>query len=320
MPNTVTALREIGIAIHPRDGRTFRGLRFLDGGTEAEASFPVTTGLGVRRTVLHQKMVEGAQECGVGLLWNTPVSGLTTDGAIVGGSVMNARWIVGADGIHSRVRRWSGLEAVWQHPARFAQRRHYRVNAWTDCVEIYWGHSMQAYVTPLGSDETCVVLVSPKPRVRFEESLSEFPGLAARLEDAELSSMERGGFTATSRLRRVYRGNIALTGDASGSVDAITGEGLCLSFRQAMALADALEAGKLEKYQSAHNHLARRPHFMSRLLLLLGRNAALRQRTLKVLAKDPGLFARLLAVHAGKTSSLHLASMSLRFGYQFLAI
>jgi len=52
-------------------------------------------------------------------------------------------------------------------------------------------------------------------------------------------------------------------------VDAITGEGLGLSFRQGLALADALEAGDLEKYQSAHRWLARRPHFMSRLLLLL---------------------------------------------------
>lgn len=178
---------------------------------------------------------------------------------------------------------------------------------------------MQAYVTPLGSEETCVVLVSPEPRVRLEETLQEFPGLAARLLDAELGSAERGGFTATRRLSRVYRGNLALTGDASGSVDAITGEGLCLSFRQAMALAEALEEGELESYQSAHNRLARRPNFMSRLLLLLGRNVQLRQRALNVLAKDPRLFAGLLSVHSGETSTLHFTATSLRFGYQFLA-
>jgi flavin-dependent dehydrogenase len=320
MPNTITALRELGIVIHPCDGRTFRGLRFLDGRTEAEANFPGTAGLGVRRTVLHQKMVERAQECGVSLLWNTPVSSLTPGGAILGGRAMSARWVIGADGIHSRVRCWSGLESVSQQEGRFAQRRHYRVKPWTDCVEIYWGQRMQAYVTPLGSGETCVVLVSPEPRVHFEEALCEFPGLAARLQDAELSSAERGGFTAICRLSRVCRGNVALTGDASGSVDAITGEGLCLSFRQAMALAEALEAGGLESYQSAHNRLARRPNLMSRLLLLLGRNVQMRQHTLKVLAKDPGLFARLLAVHAGETSTLHFTATSLRFGYQFLAV
>jgi flavin-dependent dehydrogenase len=320
MPGTITALRELGIALDPRAGQIFRGLRFLDGGTELEASFPGTTGIGVHRTVLHRKMVERAEECGVALHWNTPVSGLMPDGAVVGGKAMSARWIIGADGIHSRVRCWSGLEAGSRQKARFACRRHYRVNSWTDCVEIYWGDKVQAYMTPLGPEEMCVVLVSAEPRMRFEEALREFPRLAARLADAELSDTERGGFTATGTLSRVYQGNIALTGDASGSVDAITGEGLCLSFRQAIALAEALEAGKLEKYQSAHSQLARRPHFMSRLLLFLGRNVTLRQRAFKVLANDPGLFARLLAVHMGKTSALDLTSTGLRFGYQFLAI
>ena len=37
------------------------------------------------------------------------------------------------------------------------------------------------------------------------------------------------------------RGNVALIGDASGTVDAITGEGLCLAFSQAMVLAECLE-------------------------------------------------------------------------------
>jgi flavin-dependent dehydrogenase len=318
MPNTIAALQQLGIAIHPTEGRVFRGLRFLDGKTDAEANFPGTSGIGVRRTVLHRKMAERAQECGVSLLWNTPVSGLTPGGAIIGGRAMSAKWVIGADGIHSRVRRWSGLDSAWPQDVRFAQRRHYRVEPWSDCVEIYWGERMQAYVTPLSSEETCVVLVSPEPRVRFLEAPREFPGLAARLEDAELSSAQRGGFTATRRLSRVYRGNVALTGDASGSVDAITGEGLCLGFRQAIALADALEAGELESYQSAHRRLSRRPTLVSRVLLLLARNVRLRRRALKVLAKDPDLFARLLAVHAGDSSALQVSEAGLCFGYQFL--
>jgi hypothetical protein len=44
----------------------------------------------------------------------------------------------------------------------------------------------------------------------------------------------------------------------------------------------------------------------------------LRRRTLRVLAKDPGLFASLLSVHAGDGSALHLSATGLHFGYQFL--
>src|SRR5207245_1370217 len=76
MPNTLAALGELGIAIEPRDGRFFRGIRFIDDMTSLEVSLPGMAGLGVRRTVLHQKLVARAEECGVALLWNTPVSGL----------------------------------------------------------------------------------------------------------------------------------------------------------------------------------------------------------------------------------------------------
>src|SRR5216683_4829535 len=267
MPGTMTALRELGVAICPGDGQVFRGIRFVDAATSAEANFSNTSGFGVRRTVLHQKMVERAQECGITLLWNTPVASLSSDGAILGDTEMKARWIIGADGIHSRVRRWIGMDAGARQEMRFAQRRHYRVKAWTDCMEIHWGENAQVYVTPLSNDETCVALISRDPRMRLEDAWKEFPKLAGRLCHAEPRSAERGAVTVTRRLKSVYRGNVALTGDASGSVDAITGEGLGLSFHQAIALANALGNGELESYQRAHRQLARRPHTMDRLLL-----------------------------------------------------
>jgi flavin-dependent dehydrogenase len=177
---------------------------------------------------------------------------------------------------------------------------------------------MQAYVTPLSTEETCVALISRNPRMRLSEAWNEFPKLAERLANAELSSVERGAVTATCRLPRVYRGNVALTGDASGSVDAVTGEGLGLSFRQAIALAEALDAGKLEEYQSAHRRLARRPNTMARLLLLLDRCAPLRTRVLRGMAKDPDIFSRMLAAHAEEASPALLAGTSARLGWQLL--
>jgi flavin-dependent dehydrogenase len=154
--------------------------------------------------------------------------------------------------------------------------------------------------------------------MRLKDAWREFPKLANYLRHAEPSSTERGAVTVTRRLGQVYRGNVALTGDASGSVDAITGEGLGLSFRQAIALADALGNGELERYQHAHRRLARRPNTMGRLLLFLDRYPSLRMRALRGLAKDPELFARMLAVHLGEASSKFLAATGLRLGWQFL--
>lgn len=318
LPGTMVALRELGVAILPGDGQVFRGIRFVDAATSVQASFSRASGFGVRRTVLHQKMVERAQECGITLLWNTPVAGLSSNGAILRDAVMKARWIIGADGIRSRVRRWTGLEAKARQEMRFAQRRHYRVKAWTDCMEIHWSQGAQAYVTPLGNEEICVALISRNPRMRLEDAWKELPKLAGCLRQAKPSSAERGAVTVTQRLDQVYRGNVALIGDASGSVDAITGEGLGLSFHQAIALADALGKGKLESYQRAHRQLARRPNTMGRLLLLLDRYPSLRKRALRCLAAEPELFARLLAAHLGESSRKFLAATSLRFGWQFL--
>jgi flavin-dependent dehydrogenase len=185
-------------------------------------------------------------------------------------------------------------------------------------MEIHWSNRAQAYVTPLGNDETCVALISRDPRMRLADAWREFPALASCLRHAEPSSAERGAVTVTRRLRQVYRGNVALTGDASGSVDAITGEGLCLSFRQALALAEALSKGNLLNYQRVHRELAIRPQIMSRLLLMLDQYPALRKRALRILADEPGLFARLLSAHLGETSATFLAGTSLRLGWQFL--
>jgi flavin-dependent dehydrogenase len=318
MPDTLSVLRELGVAINPAEGIAFRGIRFVDQGLEVDGRFPSGQGLGLRRPLLHERMIERAQRLGVTLLWNTSVSGISRDGALVGGKPIAARWIVGADGIRSRVRRWCGLEGPMSSQPRYAFRRHYYVEPWTDCMEIYWGRNSQAYVTPVGHRDICVVLISRKQGLRSASIGTEFPRLAERLAAAEYNS-EQGAVTLTCGLQRVYRDNVALIGDASGSVDAITGEGLCLSFHQATALADALASGDLSRYQAAHRRLARRPTLMGRMLLLLDRQPKVRHRAMRALAAHPDLFARLLAVHVGVTSPRHFAATSALLGWRLIA-
>ena len=93
---------------------------------------------------------------------------------------------------------------------------------------------------------------------------------------------------------------MALVGEASGSVDAITGEGMALAFRQALALAPALAAGDLSSYAAAHSKINSLPEFMSRSMLLMDRSRWLRRRSLRALSRQPGPFARMLAVHVGE--------------------
>jgi flavin-dependent dehydrogenase len=122
------------------------------------------------------------------------------------------------------------------------------------------------------------------------------------------------------RLRRVFSKNVALVGDASGSVDAITGEGLSLAFRQAMALAEAFEAQDLRNYQRAHRRIARRPTFMAECMLLLGRNRSLRKRVVRTFAADPEIFSRLLSLHVGVSSPAHSVVTSAMLGWQMVTV
>jgi flavin-dependent dehydrogenase len=131
-----------------------------------------------------------------------------------------------------------------------------------------------------------------------EEAIARrFPELRERLAGVAVVSAERGASTASRRLHHVARENVALIGDASGSVDAITGEGICLSFKQAAVLAEAMAAGDLATYDRKHPGLATRAHAMTRLMLMLDRGALARQLGLRAMQMQPWIFRRLLAAH-----------------------
>ena len=317
MPDSLEALRRLGLSVDGLERSfPFRGIRFVLAearvGAQVDASFPKGVGIGVRRTLLHQMMVDRAADAGVEMMWGSRVKGLH--------DAVKARWIIGADGQNSRVRSWAGLDECGRESRRFGFRRHYRVAPWTDCMEIYWGKGCQIYVTPVAANEVCVALISHHSRLRLDEALAGFPELTARLNEAYASFAERGAVSATRELRRVVKGNVALVGDASGSVDAITGEGLCLSFLQAMRLADALVQERLEDYQTAHRQFMKRPAMMADMMLLLDRFPWLRDRVVPALAARPAVFSKMLAMHVGEISRAEfLRDAILPLGWQMLS-
>ena len=319
MPDAITALERLGIAVPVAEARPVCGVRFLGSGLSAEADFPSgNRGLSIRRTALHRIMTERAAALGVDLLWKTAVTGISREQVQLGERTIRTRWIVGADGAYSRVRRWANLNAHSRTSLRYAFRRHYRMRPWTDRMEIYWGKHSQGYATAVSNEEVCVAVASHDPDLRLEESLLAFPDLTARLRGAETASAERGSLSANRKLKRVWRGNVALIGDASGTVDAITGEGLGLAFSQAVALADCLGSGNLAGYETAHHRLSRRPLLMARLMLTLDGRPGFQQRTLQVFRKHPEVFHRFLALHVGSLSPFCLALDGLTLGWGLL--
>jgi flavin-dependent dehydrogenase len=316
MPDGRAALAQLGISIAVEESHPFRGIRFVSGNLSIDGSFPDGCGIGVRRTVLHRVMIERAQAAGVSLLWQTPVTGLHPEGVLLGKEVVRSRWIVGADGGSSLVRRWANLDQCRSARTRFAFRRHYRTAPWSDCMEIHWAAGCQIYVTPVAADEICVALVSCDPHLRLDNALAAFPEIALRLRGAATSSPERGAISSTRKLKEVYQGRVALVGDASGAVDSITGEGLCLAFRQAQVLAECFANGDLRHYRRQHAALARRPAMMARLMLALDWKTSFRQRVMRAFDSDPELFRRMVARHIGVLSPLAFVANGLSLGWR----
>src|SRR5205807_6394613 len=117
-----------------------------------------------------------------------------------------ARWIVGADGLHSRVRNWAELESRKSPRVRFAFRQHFACAPWTDCVEVHWAEKAQLYVTPVSANEVGVVALSRNPKLRLREAFSFFPSVFSRLANCESTTVERGAMTENLRLSRVSSG------------------------------------------------------------------------------------------------------------------
>lgn len=319
MPGTVQALRELGVEIRKEDGHEFRGIRFIDGKSHVQAEFPGPPAIGMRRRKLHERMVQTAERAGATLLWNTPVTGLEDGGVHAGGHIYKARWIIGADGSQSRIAKWSGLASSLRPKRRFATQQHFQIAPWSEHVEIYWAAESQAYVTPVAENEICVAMLSRNPHARMDALLTQHPDLANKLRGVAASSAQRGAVTGTHRLPRVSNGNVILIGDASGTVDAITGEGLRLGFEHAVAAVDAIVSGDLRAYERKHKKLAQRPGRMSALLLLLYRRPTIRERVFRAFADAPHIFEKLLALHVGDSDLFRALSASAGLGWKLLS-
>ncbi|MDQ3262128.1 MAG: FAD-dependent monooxygenase, partial [Myxococcota bacterium] len=265
-------------------------------------------GLGIRRTALSTALVERAREVGADIREGQGVRGWSRSAEAVqlqtDGGPVHARLLVAADGLNSSLRKEGGLERPSGLPARYGLRRHYALAPWTDRVEVYFGHDVEAYVTPVGERRIGVGFLWEKgsAQLSFEHLLERFPGLAERVGAAPFDSTVRGAGPLARTVPVLAQDRFVLLGDAAGYVDAITGEGLTLGLRAAAflsgqlpsVLAQGATARSLAPYTKAcASHFA--PYSrMTRAMLWMARRPALRKQVIRAVGAVPWAFDQLL--------------------------
>lgn len=252
MPGALPLLARLGV---DPVGMPLRGISYRSANRHVDHRFANGEGRGVRRIVLHDALSRRAAALGV-TRTEGRVDSIVQDADGVAAAGIRARWLFGADGLHSSVRRLSGLEGVSRGIRRFGLRQHFEIEPWTDLVEVHWSPRVEAYVTPVSEGVVGVAVLGPQ-RTEFRDALAEIPELFDRIADATPASSLRGAGPLRQRATRPSSGRVLLVGDASGYVDAITGEGLRLGFEQARVAVAAIVAGAPQQYDADWKRVTR---------------------------------------------------------------
>lgn len=285
MPGGLAVLTSLGV---DPDGMALHGITYLDGRRSAQASFRDGPGRGVRRTTLHAALADQAKRNDVDWI-HTKAGDVVQDSEGVTAGGVRARWLIGADGLHSTIRRAVGIPCVAGNPRRYGVRSHYRIAPWSPFVEVYWSRWGEAYVTPVEPGLVGVAILSPQ-----RPQLDWFPALAARLGDAA-SGPARGCGPLRQVVSRRVAGRVLLVGDAAGYEDALTGEGISLAVKQATAAVAAIVEDNPQAYERRWQSITRRYRLLTRGLVLASAWQPTRRAVVPACRALPAVFDR--AVH-----------------------
>jgi flavin-dependent dehydrogenase len=218
-----------------------------------------------RRFVLDTILATAAQRAGAQMRLGVTVTGVQCDGRgrvvgvlghdRVGAPVeLEARWVVGADGLQSRVAGLVGAAINEVRPAGgAAQYAYYAGIRWAG-IEFFVAERSFAGVFPTHDGQACIWVCTPSAdakavRRRTVSRVEAFgqllershPELALRLRHARRTSPVQGMLRQPNQVRQVFGPGWALVGDAGYYRDAITAYGISDAFRDAELLAATLD-------------------------------------------------------------------------------
>jgi flavin-dependent dehydrogenase len=217
-----------------------------------------------RRYILDTVVAEAAAGAGVDVRFGVTVTGVCLDDAGRAGGVyghdatgaplqVDARFVVGADGLRSRVARFVRAEVVEQRGDGGATQYAYYDGLSWDGIELIAAERALTGVFPTHDGQACIWICSPatdthaarRAAATREEAFTAYlrrtaPDLAERLGAGRRTSPVTGMLRMPNQIRRAHGPGWALVGDAGYHRDAVTGHGLSDAYRDAELLATAL--------------------------------------------------------------------------------
>lgn len=325
MPSGVAALARLGLLDELLTrGKPFREVAFRIAPHVAHASFPTWSptpwGLGIRRRDLdHFLFEQAARTPGVRILPGTRVRSLIQEaGRVLGVEAqhegqplsLRAGLTVGADGLHSTVRRALGWEVGAKEGDRFGITLHMALaGPVPEHVEVTFHPGVgELYVTPLPQGEVLVALLTHQRILRqmagaldtqFLGYLQHESPLGPLLEGAQPTSQALAMGPLRQDAGRIVGPGVALVGDAAGYLDPLTGGGISHALRSAEWLSGALEAGNPAAYPRIRHSALRAHHALTRSMLYMSAHPAIARGSIGMLGAQPRLFGWLLGVNSG---------------------
>jgi flavin-dependent dehydrogenase len=241
-----------------------------------------------RRHILDTLLADAAMGAGAEYRFGSTVTDLRFDGGRVTGIAgrdeggapfeIDARFVIGADGVRSRVARAAGAELTEVRSPGAATFYAYFAGLDWDGFEFHLGDDGFAGVFPTHGGEANVWISSPVDRVN-DLRADDFtpaqildmeiervaPELARRLAGAERTSRMHSAVGLPNHLYRPVGPGWALVGDAGYHRDPITGHGITDAFRDAELLAAAVGQalrGEVDEYEALDGYHRRRDEML----------------------------------------------------------
>ena len=217
-------------------------------------------GISVRREVLDAILVERARAAGASVVEGLRVTDITRRGRDQSPVVqtlaqgrkgdINARFVIGADGLRSIVAKRLGLAKSLRWPRRLALVTHYEgVAGIGEHGEMHVERDGYVGIADVGNGLTTVALVVPASRSKeisggrgafLHNWLMARKHLAPRFARAQRATPVIATGPFASHARRAWAPGAALVGDAADFFDPFTGEGIYSALRGGELLASSM--------------------------------------------------------------------------------